>query len=124
MPSLPGCVPRMLLTTQSAVFTSASNCARPSVDLRSSVTLFLPRFQAWKYSLSSLPRRYGPTWRDGSPSGASTLITSAPSSAMNMVPYGPAPNCSSVRTRMPANGFEEGGLAFMPMRSGASTGGR
>ena len=55
MPSLAGCVPRRLLTTQSAVFTSASNCRRPSADLMSSVTLFLPRFQAWKYSLSAVP---------------------------------------------------------------------
>ena len=86
MASLAGCEPRRLLTTQSALLTSASNWRRPSADLMSSVTLFLPRFQAWKYSLSSVPSLCGPTWREGSPSGASTLITSAPSSARNIVP--------------------------------------
>ena len=60
MASLAGCVPRRLLTTQSALFTSASNWRRPSADLMSSVTLFLPRFQAWKYSLSLAPELVRP----------------------------------------------------------------
>ena len=51
-----------------------------------------------------------PTSRAKSPpSGGSILMTSAPWSARNMVPKGPAPYCSTVNTRTPARGWLIGG---------------
>src|SRR3954470_21770853 len=105
-PSFSGWSPRRLSSTASAVAASAWKAALPSACLRSSVTLRLLRLKVWKKWLSPGPKKCGPTCRPTSPPSRrfSILITSAPRSARYTVPAGPAPYCSTARTRVPASG--------------------
>ncbi len=74
--------------------------------------LFLLRLKLWKNSLSPGAKKCGPTARDMSPPsfGFSILMTSAPWSARNIVPNGPAPYCSTASTRTPVRGSTEAPL--------------
>jgi hypothetical protein len=66
--------------------------------LRSSATLFLPRLSSAKAAAS--PSKCGENLRISSPSGRSTLITSAPASASIRVASGPGSNVVKSRTRI------------------------
>jgi len=67
----------------SAFATSLCRIARPSGDLRLSVTLFTPRLLVSKKVLP-LPGRTVMRREPSPPSGVSILITSAPRSAISM----------------------------------------
>src|SRR6267142_5746564 len=87
----------------SACSMSPRNAVLPASDRRSRTTLRLPRFTLTKTPL--IPGA-GPTemYRVLSPSGGSTLITSAPMSAMTWVQYGPMTIAVRSTTRRPASG--------------------
>src|SRR6201999_2142594 len=87
----------------SAVSIRARNAHAPASVCRSSTTLRLPRLTLTKTPL--MPGA-GPTdmYRVLSPCGGSTLITSAPISAMICVQYGPITIAVRSITRTPANG--------------------
>src|SRR2546422_1391036 len=88
-------------TTTSAVFTMASNIARPRVAFRFSVTPFLLEFSSRKNQASS-PFLSERARRPASPPGGSILMTSAPSQASICVLLGPASYCVRSRTRIPS----------------------
>src|SRR5882762_1664370 len=64
--------------------------------------LRLLRLRLRKWTVSS-PRKAPPVLRIESPSGGSTLITSAPKSANNIVASGPAISCEKSSTRSPCS---------------------
>src|SRR5262249_51840578 len=83
---------------------SARTSSTPSGLLKSTHRLFLPRFCWMKYTLRPSLRKGRA--RDGSPPLAcSTLIISAPSSAMRRVAVGPARYWVKSRTLTPLNIF-------------------
>src|SRR5208283_2077211 len=71
-----------------------------------SVTDRLLRLNDWKKCVSPGPNVNGPTWRPTSPpsAGFSILMTSAPRSARNIDPNGPAPYCSIAMMVTPSSG--------------------
>src|SRR5271165_2141401 len=93
---------RKFSTTISAVATSRRTASTACGVFKSSTMLFLPALSCPKLVLA--PLRNGGRVRIMSPSGASILITSAPKSANNLVPCGPAIVVvkSSTRTRSKA----------------------
>src|SRR5436190_1086951 len=97
-------------TTTSAVFTMASNIARPRVASRFSVTPFLFEFSSRKNQASS-PFLSESARRPASPPGGSILMTSAPSHASICVLLGPASYCVRSSTRIPSSAF---GMASSP----------
>src|SRR5437762_11354873 len=97
-------------TTTSAVFTIASNIARPRGALRLSVTPFLFEFSSRKNQASS-PFLSESARRPASPPGGSILMTSAPSHASICVLLGPASYCVRSSTRIPSSAF---GMASSP----------
>ena len=81
----------------------------PDGCFRSSRRLRLLRLTERKYAAvrvpaASSPTHGGPQPRVESPSGGSTLTTSAPRSASSIVAYGPARTVEQSTTRMPARG--------------------
>src|SRR5215471_6023954 len=80
-----------------------SETSRAAGCLRSRTMLRLPRFACRK--IWPIPGfRIGPTWRMLSPSGDSTLMTSAPSPARICVANGPITTLVRSRIRTPASG--------------------
>src|SRR4051794_22543750 len=80
--------------------------ARPSSVRRSSTTERLPRLSRSNDGLTMSPRAPPVTWsmrRNGSPPGASTLMTSAPQSASTPPAAGPATHTPSSTTRPPSS---------------------
>ena len=87
----------------STVFTSAFTAAIASGFLRSSTMQRLPAL-SWP-NMVPAPLRCTGRLRISSPSGASTLITSAPMSASRRVQCGPAMVVEKSRTRTPCSGL-------------------
>src|SRR4051794_23628935 len=80
--------------------------ARPSSLRRSSTTERLPRLSRSNGGLTMSPRAPPVTWSillNGSPPGASTLMTSAPQSASTPPAAGPATHTPSSTTRTPSS---------------------
>src|SRR5579871_5096395 len=97
-------------TKTSAVSVSDSNASRPCSDLRSKTMLFLPRWVLRNHTLWP-PLRY-PRRRVGSPSpGGSTLITSAPWSAIIIVRCGPGKKSETSMTRKPSSFMSDDAFA-------------
>src|SRR5919198_1495013 len=89
-------------TTTSDCSARASTISRPRSCFRSTTTLRFDRLAAMRYGLTGTsPWTHDRTW---SPSGGSSLMTSAPASASIMVAYGPLMACDRSSTRMPASG--------------------
>jgi hypothetical protein len=80
--------------------------ARSAGRRRSSTTDFLPRLRLKKYALTS--RQNGADFRDSSPAGRSTLITSAPISASSIAAYGTEIIEPNSTTRIPSSGSISG----------------
>src|ERR1035437_3068455 len=101
---------RRLLMKTSAEASRSSRCCRSSSSRRLSVTLRLPRLSRAKAGLGmSLSMPSDPnTLRMGSPTGASTLITSAPQSASSAAADGAATHTPNSTTRRPANAESPG----------------
>ena len=107
--------------TTSARAASRWATAAPSGSFRSIAIDRLLRFTWRKYADSS-PANGGPHRRVPSPSGRSTLTTSAPRSPSIMVQYGPARIWVRSSTRMPARG--RSGCGTRPMIGAAALAGR
>src|SRR5687767_4708732 len=106
MPSRSATPGRKLSTITSASRNRFVSRSRPSDCLRSRTTLRLFRLSARNGALSSpfICNRRPPIARERSPSGGSTLMTSAPRSASNIVQNGPAMTCDRSTTRTPSSG--------------------
>src|SRR5450759_628635 len=81
------------------VSTRTSAVAHSSPTVASPGAATTDRFEVWRNSKSA-PE---PHERRGSPSGGSTLTTSAPASASSFVQYGPAISVEQSTTRIPSS---------------------
>src|SRR6185312_568302 len=102
MPSRAAVSGRKLCSSTSAEAASRRSTSRAAVDFRLSTMLRLPRLTEAKLPLCPLGR-IGSQRRFSSPSGLSTLITSAPKSASICAQYGPASTRLTSITRMPCS---------------------
>src|SRR5919198_5914264 len=82
---------------------SRSSACRARACFRSSTMLRLFRFTA-KKKAPMFGLRMGPSWRVVSPSGGSTLMTSAPRSPSCWAAHGPSTTVVQSTTRTPASG--------------------